>query len=75
MSPADPRLGRLVILAAYAVPSEAAAPMASLELRALRAAWLDALADHGLTEETARRLASTARLDAIASLLQSGTAQ
>lgn len=57
-----------VILSALVVPSEAAAPSASLEWRAVRAAWLAALSAHGLSEEQARRLASAQRVLALRAL-------
>jgi len=57
-----------VILSALVVPSEAAAPSASLEWRAVRAAWLSALSAHGLGEEQARRLASAQRALALKAL-------
>jgi len=50
-----------VVLSALVVPSEAAGVMASLEWRAVRAAWLAALAEIGVTEEQARGLASRQR--------------
>lgn len=50
-----------VVLSALVVPSEAAGVMASLEWRAVRAAWLAALDEVGVTEEQARRLASRQR--------------
>lgn len=58
-----------VMLSALTVPSETAAPMASLELRALRLCWLDALSEVGVTEEQARRFASEARQRAIRQLV------
>jgi|GEM_PF-2062491 len=58
----------LTILCAMVMPSEAAAPAASLEWRAIRMAWLDALAEIGMTEEEARRLASDHRRNALTAL-------
>lgn len=58
-----------VVLSALVVPSEAAGVMASLEWRAVRAAWLAALAEIGMTEEQARRLASRQRDLALQTLL------
>lgn len=58
-----------VILTALVMPSEAAAPSAALEWRALRAAWLSALAEAGISEEQARRLASNQRRLAIETLM------
>lgn len=58
-----------VILSALVVPSEAAAPQASLEWRAIRAAWLSALNEAGVSEEQARRLASNQRHLALTALL------
>lgn len=59
-----------VVLSALVVPSEAAAPSASLEWRAIRTAWLSALSAYGLSEDLARRQASTQRGQALAALLR-----
>lgn len=61
-------LANFALLSALTVPSEAAAPMASLEVQALRLCWLDALSELGVTEEQARRLASEARQRALRQL-------
>lgn len=58
-----------IVMAAMVIPSEAAAPMASLELRVLREAWLRALGSIGITEEAARARASEARQRAIGQLM------
>lgn len=58
-----------IVLSALVMPSEAAAPSASLEWRALRAAWLAALSEAGISEEQARRLASTQRVLAVQTLM------
>jgi hypothetical protein len=58
-----------IVLAALVVPSEAAAPMASMEWRALREAWLRALGSLGISEEQARARASEARQRAIGQLI------
>lgn len=58
-----------IVLTALVMPSEAAAPSASLEWRALRAAWLAALSEAGISEEQARRLASTQRVLAVQTLM------
>lgn len=40
--------------ASWAIASEVGSPHSCLELRALRASWLAALAEAGMTEEMAR---------------------
>lgn len=62
-------LGRFVVMSALTMPSEAAEPSASMEQRALRAAWLDALAELGVPEEQARRAASEMRRQALTALM------
>ncbi|MDP1642736.1 MAG: hypothetical protein Q8L59_11175 [Phenylobacterium sp.] len=59
----------LLIMLASVIPSGPAAPLASMEWRAIRQSWLVALGEGGLSEAEARKIEASARASVLADFL------